>query len=67
MTQLYSDVASLPDARSAVPLSVGWRGLGPRDQDKRTRREPLRGYVLVDYTVVQQQQQESINIMEHTT
>ena len=28
--------------------TVGWRGLGPRDQEKRTLRAPLRGYLLED-------------------
>ena len=28
--------------------AAGWRGLGPIDQEKRTRRAPLRGHVLVD-------------------
>ena len=53
--QLYSDVASHPSrGRRAARLSVarqqtvGYRGLRPRDQEKRTRRAPLRGCVLVD-------------------
>ena len=29
-------------------ITAGWRELGPRDQEKHTRRAPLRGYVLVD-------------------
>ena len=41
------------DAQLAVDPSlrgqatVGWRGLGPRDREERTRRMPLREYVLV--------------------
>ena len=61
VTQLYSDVASRPtrgrqEARLSVArrksagATVGWRGLGPRDQEKRTRRAPLGGYVRVDYS-----------------
>ena len=64
MTERYSDVASCPTlgrwaARpSLARTTVAWRGLGPRDQEKRTRHAPLGGYVrvLVDYTAVQQQQ-----------
>ena len=42
----------VPDAQSAVGASlrgqtiVGWHRLEPRDQEKRIRRAPLRGYVL---------------------
>ena len=47
-----------PDARSAGGASLrrqttttaGWGGFGPRYQEKRTRRLPLGGYVLVDYS-----------------
>ena len=37
--------------------TVAWRGLGSKDQEKRTRHASLRGYVrvLVDYTAVQQE------------
>ena len=48
VTQLHSDVASPPDARSpgGAPLrgqtTVGWRGLGPGDKEQRTRRAALR-------------------------
>ena len=48
-----------PDAWSAGSASlrgqtptVGWRGIGPRDQKERTRRTPLAGYVLVDYSSI---------------
>ena len=43
-----------PDARSEGGASlrgqttVGWHGLGPRYQEERSGRTPLRGYVLVD-------------------
>ena len=54
-----------PDARAAGgatlrgQTAVAWRGLGLRDEEKRTRYAPLRGYVrvLADYTAVHQQQQ----------
>ena len=42
-----------PEARSAGEASlrgqttVGWRGRGPRGQEKRTRGAPLRGYVVL--------------------
>ena len=60
VTERYSDVASCPTlgrwaARpSLARTTVAWRGLGPRDQEKRTRHAPLGGYVrvLVDYTAV---------------
>ena len=45
-----------PDPQPAGGVSprdqttIGWRGHGPRDQEKRTRRAPLREYVLVDYS-----------------
>ena len=51
-----SCIATLLRARRAVGASprgqtmVGWRGLGLRDQEQRTWRAPLRGYVLLDYT-----------------
>ena len=50
-----------PDARSAGGASLrgqttsGWLGLGPRVQEKRIGRAPLRGYVLVDSGRQQQQ------------
>ena len=51
VTQLCSDVASRPKRGRRASLrgqtTVGWRGLGPRDQEKRTRHAPLRGYVRV--------------------
>ena len=49
-----------PDARSALrgQTTVGWRGLGPRDQEQRILRALLRAYVLVDYADVQQQQRQ---------
>ena len=56
VTHLYSDVASRPtSSRRSARLSVAkttvhWRRLGPRGQEKRTRRAPLRGYVLVDHS-----------------
>ena len=48
---------SAPDARSGggaslrgqTTTTVGWRGSGPRDLEKRTRCAPLGGYILVDY------------------
>ena len=55
-----SCIATLLRARRVVGASlrgqttVSWRGLGPRYQEGRTWRAPLRGYVLVDYTAVQQ-------------
>ena len=61
-------IATLLRARRAVGASlrgqttVGWRGLGPKDQEKRTWRAPLRGYVLVDYTAAVQQQQQSATL-----
>ena len=55
VTQLYSVVASRPTrGQRAAHLSVaklqpvGWRGFGPRYQEKRARRAPLGG--LVDYS-----------------
>ena len=53
VAQLYSDVASRPTRKSAVggatprgpTTTVGWRGFGPRDQEKRTRRAPLPAYI----------------------
>ena len=45
-----------PDARSAGgallrgQTTVGWRERGPREHEEGTRREPLRGYVLVDFS-----------------
>ena len=56
-------IATLLRARLAIGASlrgqttVGWRGLGPRDQEQRTWRALLRANVLVDYTAVQQQRQ----------
>ena len=54
VTQLYSDVASRHDTQSTGGVSfrgqttvVDWRGLEPRDQEKRTRRAPLYCYVPV--------------------
>ena len=53
-----------PDAQLAAGASlrghttVGWRGLGPGDQEKRTRRAPLRVYVLVHRL----QQQQSVTL-----
>ena len=60
-----SCIATLLRARRAVGASlrgqttVGGRGLGPRDQEQRTR---LREYVLIDYTAVQQQRQQSATL-----
>ena len=54
VTQLYSVVASRPTRGqrgahlSVATTTVGWRGFGY--QEKRTRRAPLGGYVLVDYS-----------------
>ena len=46
----------VPDAQSAGgaslfgQTSVGWRGLGPRDQEKRTRQALFGGNVLADFS-----------------
>ena len=54
VTQLYSVVASRPTRGqrgahlSVATTTVGWRGFGY--QEKRTRRAPRGGYVLVDYS-----------------
>ena len=59
-----------PDAQSAVGASLrshatlGRRGLGPRDQEKRPRRMPLRGYVLASWTVAAEQQSVSVLVSE---
>ena len=57
-------IATLLRARRVVGASlrgqtaVGWRELGLRDQEQRTWGAPLRGYVRVDYTAVQQQRRQ---------
>ena len=52
-----------PHARSArlsmARLQSAGAGLSLETQEQRTRRAPLRGYVLMEYTVVQQQRQQS--------
>ena len=43
-----TDAQSADGASLRGLTAVGWRGLGPRDQEERPRRAPLRGCVLVD-------------------